>query len=274
MKFYLSTIADVDSVWNEDTQNEDISYVHVAEPIAVKYGFGLELSEFCISMNCDDPSYVMDFFIENTKYTKDLTFHAPYNELFPQAIDPAIVRIAEKRYDQSYKLCMEYGIKKMVVHANYVSALYFPSWFIAQHIRFWKKFLKEHPGDVQICLENVMENEPYLDTEIVKGIDDERFKMCFDMGHANLHPEHSLDEWIEQCLPYITHLHIHNNDGPQKGVAGTGDYHRSLRNGIIDYERLLKKLDDAIPDLTATIENNYADDFEDSAAWLKEKGFI
>ncbi len=273
MKYYLSTIADVLDEWDENTKTEVIHYVHATEPVASKYGLGLELAEFCISENCDDPSLIMDFFEENVALNNDFILHAPYNELFPHAIEPAVVRVAEERYDQSYKLCLKYGVKKMVVHANYVQALYFPSWFIPQQISFWKIFLREHPGDTKIVIENVMEAEPYLITEIVKGVDDERFRMCLDFGHANLHPEHTLDEWLEDCAPYISHLHIHNNDGPSKGIAGTGDFHRGLGKGIIDYEHLLKKADELIniPDLTASVESY---DLEESALWLREKGFI
>ncbi len=271
MKYYLSTIADVIDEWDENNKTEVIHYVHATSAVAKKYGLGLELAEFCISENCDDPSRIMDFFEENVRSNDDLLLHAPYNELFPHAIEPAVVREAEQRYDQSYKICQKYGIKKMVVHANYIQSLYFPTWFIPQQISFWKKFLAEHPGDTQIVLENVMEGLPYLITDIVKGVDDPRFKMCFDLGHANLHPEKTLDEWLEECAPYISHLHIHNNNGPSKGIAGTGDFHSALGNGIIDYDRLLKKADSLIPDLTASVES-YG--LEDSASWLLEHGFI
>lgn len=273
MKYFLSTIGDVLDEWDEATQTELISYVHRTGPIAVKYGLGMELTEFCISENCDEPSKIMDFFEENTKYSSNLLFHAPYNELFPQAIEPAVVRVAEQRYDESYRLCLKYGFKKMVVHANCVASLYFSGYFITQQIKFWKKFLEEHPGNTQIVIENVMENEPWLITKIIEGVDDERFRMCLDLGHANLHNEHTLDYWIEECAPYISHLHIHNNNGPVQGFAGAGDLHRALGNGIIDYERLLKKVMDLCKyhDLTATIETT---EMEESALWLKEKGFI
>ena len=275
MRFYLSTIGDVIDNWDEETQTEIISYAHNVEPIAKEYGLGLELTEFCISENCDDPSKVMDFFLENTKYTDDLLFHAPYNELLPHAIEPAVVRIAEQRYDESYKMCLEYGVKKMIVHANYIASLYFSGFFITQQIKFWKKFLSTHPGDTKIVIENVMENEPFLITKIVEGVNDERFKMCLDTGHANLHPEKTLDEWLEECAPYISHMHIHNNNGPtgSTGFAGAGDLHRALGNGIIDYEKLLKKAEELIdcPDLTVTIETS---EVKESVQWLREKGFI
>ena len=274
MIFYISTIGDVLDEWDEATQTELISYERRTGPIAREYGLGLELAEFCIAENCDEPSRIMGFFEENTEYSKDLLLHAPYNELFPHAIEPAVVRLAEKRYTDSYDICLNYGIKKMIVHANFVASLYFSGYFITQQIKFWKKFLKEHPGDTQLVIENVMENEPWLITKIVEGVDDERFKMCLDLGHANLHAGTTLDQWIDECAPYVSHLHIHNNNGPSNsGFAGAGDLHRGLGNGIIDYEYMLKKVEEKItyPDLTLTIESY---EMKESAQWLRDRGFI
>ena len=70
-------------------------------------------------------------------------------------------------------------------------------------------------------------------------------------------------------------MHIHNNNGPtgSTGFAGVGDLHRALGNGIIDYEKLLKKAEELIdcPDLTVTIETS---EVKESVQWLREKGFI
>lgn len=273
MKYYISTIADVIYSWNEETQQETITYEHLTGPIAKQYGMGLELTEFCIASNCEHPETVASFFKENLNdYTSDIVLHAPYNELMPHAIEPLLVQAAYKRYDDSYKLCEKYSIPKMIVHANYVPSLYYESWFKERQIEFWKDFLEKHPGNCIICLENVMEDHPGLITDIIKAVDDPRFKMCLDMGHANLHPVRT-EQWLEECAPYISHLHIHNNNGPVGGnIPSRGDLHNALGNGQLDYVKLLRRADQLVSDgLTATIESI---DFLKSAEWLKEKGFI
>jgi len=120
MNFLLSTIADVDCKWDEESKDYVICYSHNTLPDAQKYGLGLELAEFCISKNLDKIQETLKHFKENAKGVPLLTLHAPYNELFPQAIEPLLVDVCKKRFDFCYKLCEEYRIKKMVVHANYV----------------------------------------------------------------------------------------------------------------------------------------------------------
>jgi len=276
MKYYLSTISDVIYSWDEENCKETISYNHVTGPIAKEYGFGLELAEYCIATNCDSPEDVRSFFMENAKnYSGDIIVHAPFNELFPHAIDPAVVRVAKERYKAIYKLCEEIGAKKMIVHANYIKALYFPSWFKERQIEFWKEFLEENKGDCIIVVENVMEPDPNLITDIIKNVNNPRLRMCLDVGHANLHRGKSVYEWIEECSPYLSHLHIHNNNGPADPNAtfeGMADLHKALGNGIIDYERILKLAESfGIDGLSATIETNEA---RESAEWLRNKGFI
>lgn len=272
MKYYLSTISDIVYQWAEATQTASTSYQHITGPLAKEHGFGLELAEFCVSSNCENKEVILPFFEENaSNYTQDLICHGPFNELFPHAIDPAVVTVAWNRYEEAYTISEAYGCTKMVVHGNYVPSLYYPDWFIDRQVSFWKRFLDEHPGKGILCLENVMEPEPELITKIIKEVNSPRLRMCLDIGHANLRPGSNM-EWLEACAPYLSHLHIHNNNGPVEGRASQGDLHRGLGNGKINMEAFLKKADELVPSgLTATIESA---ELTESILWLKEHQFI
>lgn len=273
MKYLISTIADVNYTWIESEQKEEITYTHRTGPYAKENGLGLELTEYCLVDNCEHPNQITKYFEENLEYSDYCTLHAPYNEIFPHAIDPAISRVAYDRYDYSYKLCEKYNINKMIIHANYVNTLYFPEWFVSKQVEFWKEFLNNHKGQCQIVIENTMEYSPKEIIEIVKAINDERFKICLDVGHANIREGLSIYEWLEMCAPYLSHLHIHNNNGPLQSVTGSaGDLHNALGDGIINYEEFLKLAEEMTDrELTATIETI---NFKDSVSWLKEKSFI
>ena len=273
MKFYLSTIADVTYIWNEEEQSSVMKYIHRTGPIAKEAGIGLELAEFCISDNCIDLTPVMSFFEENVNdYTSDLVFHAPFNELLPHAIDPEIVSLAKKRYKFSYDLCEKYGCKKMIAHANFIPTVYFEEWFIPRQIEFWSSFLEENKGDCVITLENVMEDHSSMLLDIVKGVNDERLRICLDVGHANLHPEKPL-KWIENCGEYISHLHIHNNNGPVSSEnKSRGDLHNPLGEGEMDMKYILETAQKCCAkDITATVE---CFQLEECVNWLKENTFI
>ena len=132
-------------------------------------------------------------------------------------------------------------------------------------------FLAEHPEGAVICVENVMENDPELILSILRRVDDPRLRMCLDVGHANLSTVDPAD-WIRQCAPFISHYHIHNNNGaPKEGQPSRGDLHRALGNGIIDMEAILRKAEELTPDATAAIESYEP---EASVEWLKEHRFI
>ena len=85
-KFYLSTI------------DEN------AQALAKQYGLGLEIAEYCTAWNLDEKSSETDTLVrEKIKGISDLVFHAPFNELFPCAIDPKARELAA--YPAVYYTC-------------------------------------------------------------------------------------------------------------------------------------------------------------------------
>ncbi len=271
MRYMISTITDM--VWNDET--DDLAYASYAdrtEPLAREYGMGLELAEFSITNNMDDGFETALPHVEKCAAAVELkALHAPYNELFPMAIDPKVVDIAYERYDAAWRYCLRFGASKMIVHANYVEDLYFPSWFTQRHVAFWQRFLSEHPENVTICIENVMEQKPELLLPILEEVNDPRLRMCLDVGHANLSKVAPID-WLKACAPFISHYHIHNNNGRlTEGNGSVDDKHAALDNGTIDMLALLKTAEILTPDATAAIESYYP---EDCACWLRENGFV
>ncbi|MDO5139042.1 MAG: sugar phosphate isomerase/epimerase [Oscillospiraceae bacterium] len=270
MKYYLSTIADVTEAEGDDWGK--LAYADKTAPIVAANGMGIEIAEFCISENMDVKfEEVLPHVLKNAEASPDKTLHAPYNELFPQAVDPLVVEMARKRYAQSLEYCQRFGASKLVVHANFVPSLYHPEWFVSRHIEFWKRFLAEHDDDVVICVENVQEEDPELILGILREVEDPRLMMCLDVGHANLTPVDPID-WLKACAPYISHYHIHNNFGPPEGLRkNMGDRHLSPGNGNIDMKALLTLAEELTPSATAAIESY---ELEESVAWLKENGFM
>ena len=156
-----------------------------AQEIAREHGLGLEIAEYCTAWNMDEKFRETDTAVRQ-KLTgiQNRILHAPFNELFPCAIDPKARALAADRYRQAIGLARNYGATKVVIHGGYNARIYYPVWYVEQSIGFWKAFLEEDPG-VEIVLENVLEDEPGLLLDIVKGVDDTRLRLCLDIGHAN-----------------------------------------------------------------------------------------
>ena len=231
-----------------------------AHDVAVQNGLGIEIAEYCTAWNMDDKFHeVHPKVLEETDGISNRVLHAPFNELFPCAIDPKARALAAERYRQAIGLAKNYGAAKVIIHGGYNPWIYFPVWYVEQSILFWKEFLAEDPG-VEIVLENVLETEPAWLLDIVKGVDDSRLRLCLDVGHVNAYSKVPVMDWLEEWAPYLSHFHIHNNDG-------SWDTHSALNCGSIPVRELLDQAEKLCPNATFTLELMEA---EPSARWLLE----
>ena len=220
---------------------------------AQKYGLGIEIADFCTALNIDDN------FAETDKHLKNKLdgierrlFHAPFNELFPCAIDKKARELAFFRYKQAVTLTEKYGASKVIIHGGYNPYMYYPEWYVEQSVLFWRDFMDTLSENVHIVLENVSEETPQLLLDIVKGVKDSRMKICLDIGHINVYSKISVTEWIEQCKGFVGHFHIHNNDG-------TYDSHNAPENGSILMKEVLPLAEKLCPDATYTLETMSAE---------------
>ena len=218
-----------------------------AADIARKYGLGLEIAEYCTAWNMDEKFQETDAVVrQEIAGVENRVFHAPFNELFPCAIDPKARALAASRYRQAIRLAKDYGAAKVILHGGYNPMLYYPVWYIEQSIVFWRELLREDPG-IRIVLENVLEEDPQMLIDIVKGVDHPSFKLCLDVGHVNAYSPVPVMDWLKTCAPYIDHFHLHNNDG-------TRDAHWELPQGSIPMTELLHRAEESCPNTTATLE--------------------
>ncbi len=250
---------------------------------ARKYGLGVEIAEYCTAWNMDrELLATKEAVAEEIEGVDRLTLHGPFNEVSPAAIDPLVLDITKKRYGQAVALALEYGAHKVIIHSGFSSDWYFTEWYKECAIGFWKEFLAEHPGDYTIVFENVLETDPSMILDIVRAVDDARFKLCVDIGHANasigygkkmgvnrigepanLCPD--VYSWLHDCAPYISHLHIHNNFGDY-------DTHNALWDGTIDMKRLLMQVENECDEnVTYTLEVH---DSDANVNWLMEEGLL
>ena len=232
-----------------------------ADTIARRYNLGIEIAEYCTAWNMDERFAETDVSVcRKIEGIPNRVLHAPFNELFPSAIDPKARILAASRYRQAIELAKQYRATKVIIHGGYNPWIYYPVWYTEQSILFWEDFLKDDPG-VEIVLENVLETEPDMLLDIIKGVDDSKLRMCLDVGHVNAYSKTSVMDWLEACAPYISHFHIHNNDG-------SWDTHCALNNGSIPMRELLNRAETLCPDATITLELMEA---EPSVRWLLEE---
>lgn len=235
-----------------------------AAVIARQYCLGVEIAEYCTAWNMDELLAATDASVREKLDGADrVIFHAPFNELFPCAIDQRARALAADRYRQAIKLAKDYGATKVVIHGAYNPHMYYPQWYTEQSVVFWKAFLQDISG-VQIVLENVLETDPAWLLNIVKAVNSPMLRLCLDIGHVNAYSDIPLMQWLTSWAPYISHFHIHNNDA-------SGDTHSPLTHGTIPMQEFLECASRLCPNATFTLELMQT---QESVKWLTETGLM
>lgn len=248
--------------------NNDRFFISTIDPqsfdIARANDLGVEIAEFCTAWNMDERlGETEERLIPGLSGIKHAVLHAPFNELFPCAIDPKARQLAAERFEQALNLARKYSASKVVIHGAFNPHLYFPIWFIEQSILFWKEFIAKH-NDIEIVLENVLEPTPDMLLNIIDSVSSDRLKLCLDIGHINAYSNVCVDDWLKECKGCISHFHLHNNDAKT-------DLHNPLENGTIDMVRFFDNALALCPRASFTLE---IPDCTSSVNWLKKHGFI
>ncbi len=234
--------------------------------LAQKYHLGLEICEFCTACNMDEENiaYWQAQIAPKLAAIPKATWHAPFNELHPCAIDPKALQLAKSRFHQSAELAASYGVKKLIFHSGYVPYIYMDIWFIQRSIEFWREFISDKPADFSVNIENVLEKDLGLLLQVIEGVNDSRVKICLDTGHTNVFSPTPVAKWIEILGPAIGHVHLHNNDHLY-------DRHWPLGQGEIPMKEVLPLLLQKAPEATITLENAPA---QESIDWLLHNGYL
>lgn len=232
--------------------------------LAREFGLGVEIADYCTAVNMDENFARTDEGLKaGLAGVRRRTFHGPFNELFPCAVDPQARELARRRYRQAIELAKNYGAERVIFHGGFHPWIYYPQWYVEQSAVFWREFLREDPG-VDLVLENVLEPEPGMLLDIVREVDHPRLGLCLDVGHANVYSKVPVLNWLETWGPWIRQLHLHNNDGGW-------DTHNPLFEGSIPMEKVLAGIEERCPEAGITLELPQA---ELSLRWLRERGYI
>lgn len=211
-----------------------------------KYHCGLELIEYSISEYLDNSQAKLnEYYLDNYSHI-NIGIHAPFFDLIPATYDNEIRKVVMKRFQQVYDCAKVIDAKYIVYHTGFIKNTYFYETWLSNSLIFWQEFLADKDDSIKIFIENVFEDEIEHLVELVKIIDKSHFKICLDLGHANIQTK-NIFEWLEKTKDYLGHLHIHNNDGNK-------DLHQSLLTGELDYLKILEYLNKENLDISLCLE--------------------
>lgn len=183
------------------------------------------------------------------------TFHAPFVDLRPGALDDRIRKASMERIRQAFDLAQYFQPLKIVCHPSYDDRYYVncDDLWLENSVRFWSE-LKGVAKDAgaAVALENVYEKEPDILRKLMEILVDDHFCFCFDTGHFNVFSNKSLQTWIEQMGAYIGHLHLHDN-------FGEFDEHLPVGTATFPFRELFTSLGELGVRPTVTLEAHRQD---------------
>ena len=187
---------------------------------------------------------------------------------YPNEDDAFDAKILEERFVPRMKKLFELsgalGITKGTFHF-WMDERYLPHEAASRKIKLAAELVASATNaGVTLCIENLSERY-YSFMPMFHNISD--LKMTLDIGHGQLlSRENTSFGFIENCFPWIEHVHIHDNRG---GKSPKDDIHLPLGEGIVDYRRIFTLLKEKGYKSTMTMEVKIADMAKTKDAILK-----
>ncbi len=179
-----------------------------------------------------------DDYLETAKQIADagltVTFHAPFMDLRPGALDPEILKVTRNRLSRVFDLIPLFQPRSVVCHPAFDERYYISAeqkW-LENSIETWNHFtgIAEQTNTV-IALENVYETTPCQLLNLLSSVSSRHLRFCFDTGHHNVFAKSDLDDWDCKLFPYLHQVHVHDNNGAT-------DEHLPIGSGTFPFERL------------------------------------
>ena len=195
-----------------------------------------------------------------------VTFHGPFMDLSPGAVDERIREVTVHRFNQVMDLIPHFHPVAIVFHPGY------DRWrfdndvdlWLEKSLLTWKPLVKRAESlSVKLALENIFEENPSILKRLLAAIDSPYLGYCLDPGHGNLFSEVAIVEWIEVLSSRLIEVHLHDNHRQ-------ADEHLPLGCGAIDFSAVFLSLREKKLKPIYTIEPHQKEHFELSLRALEK----
>lgn len=188
-----------------------------------------------------------------------ITIHGACLDLNPASNDKKIVKVTEERYYLSINIAKKLKAKYIVFHSQINPGLKNPKVKeikIKRQLNFWNDIYKEiKDTDITIVIENLFEPNPIDLLNLIEAINNDKIKICLDIGHINVNSEILLNKWIAELSKHIKYIHLHWNNGaydqhnqPENSVLKKlkNELEKNKINPIISLEYKIKDINNEI----------------------------
>lgn len=167
-----------------------------------------------------------------------ITFHAPFMDLNPGAVDNQIRQVTLWRFHQVMDLVPLFSPRTIIFHPGYDRFRYDDDvdLWLEKSLLTWQPLVKMAERlSVRLAVENVFEENPSILHRLLQTINSPFLGYCFDTGHGHIFSQVDLGQWVEILAPYLLEIHLHDNHRQ-------ADEHLPLGQGLIDFASLFSLL--------------------------------
>jgi sugar phosphate isomerase/epimerase len=212
--------------------------------------------------------------IERAKILSDaglkITFHAPFMDLRPGALDDKIRRTSIDRIKQVFDLAPYFHPIKIVCHASFDERYYIfgDDLWLEASVKTWKELIALAEGyQTVVALENIYERNPHILRRLFDVLHSDSICFCFDTGHFNVFSIEPLNVWLKEMGRYFGHLHLHDNFGQR-------DEHLPVGCGTFPFAEFFQALHKMKVKPTVTLEAHNQENLWESLNNIKRMGLI
>lgn len=215
---------------------------HKFYELASEHSCGLEIVSFAMPSVITDENLTQKYLSIYQQELRSLnckkSLHGAFIDIIPHSPDKEIKELARKRIYQSLDIAMELGCTEVIFHTGINTLIRNPGYLefaATQQSEFWVDALNEFP-ELKINLENMWESDPNVFREIIQQANNERLRVCFDCGHANVFGKDAPHNWMKEMTSLIPYMHWNDNHGDV-------DSEFEIGAGNIDWLKMVKALD-------------------------------
>lgn len=215
--------------------------------------------------NCSD-SHLADTLDRLKKKGDCFTFHAPFFDLSPGAVDRKVRDVTRERFLQTARLANATRPRNIVFHTGYLPDIYgqgkYHRHWLESAAELFLEIIEQLDASITLSLENIFEREPSPLLRLAETINHPRVGFCLDIGHAYIFSPLASQAWVEAFGTKLLELHVHDNHGAV-------DEHLPCGAGQVDFGALFQHLATLPQRPIITLENGSEHDFQQGLAHLR-----
>ena len=232
----------------------------------LKHGMNPELGLDAIALDEQDEEWHQELAQALHDAGRPCSIHLPFHDLQPGSLDNLILKATRERLQRAMHIAKLYKPNYLVGHAYFIP-LYtdlFSKW-LNRAIHTWESVLEVWPEHPPLFLENVREKDPRPLADLMGELSSNKVRFCLDIGHWASYGSGShyqnLPQWIQTLGPYLSHMHLHDNDG-------ISDMHLGLGQGSIPWVELFAGLEFLELSPSFALEPHCQEDLEYSLSFI------